>query len=354
MLVLLLAWLAAPAVPVRAAKDEGENGAAGEKEKKDDHPKEHGPTAKEHVEDQLKEWHVFHVLDFSLPLVGWVDYSLFGQDYTFPTKYEWLVLIAAVLVAVIYIPLARRMQNGEPVTGTFWNSFEGLLTFVRDEVAKPNLAGHEHAHGTGQAGSNHGDHPGEGHGRHGEGALVHPADKYVPFLWTMFLFILFCNLLGMFPFLGSPTASYFVTGSLALICFLLFHAAPIAKHGLFSYLKALWPKIDLPAFYGIGWLFKNIICLMIFVIELFGTVIKSFVLAVRLFANMFAGHMVLASILVFIWAARNSHLWPVVLTASVLGQVGLSLLELFVAFLQAYIFVFLTALFLGMGLNPEH
>jgi F-type H+-transporting ATPase subunit a len=88
-----------------------------------------------------------------------------------------------------------------------------------------------------------------------------------------------------------------------------------------------------------------------------GTVIKSFVLAVRLFANMFAGHMVLASIMLFIVIVGHHGLdltWGVVTVASVVGVVLLSLLELFVAFLQAYVFVFLTSLFMGMALHPEH
>ena len=84
------------------------------------------------------------------------------------------------------------------------------------------------------------------------------------------------------------------------------------------------------------------------------SVIKSGVLAIRLFANMFAGHMVVASILMFIVLARDSSLWGLVTVASVLGVIALSLLELFVAFLQAYIFTFLTALFIGMAVNPEH
>jgi F-type H+-transporting ATPase subunit a len=96
--------------------------------------------------------------------------------------------------------------------------------------------------------------------------------------------------------------------------------------------------------------------LMICVIEAGGTVIKSGVLAVRLFANMFAGHTVLAMILSFIILAANAIplLWGSITFASVLGVVALSLLELFVAFLQSYIFVFLTALFMGMALNPQH
>jgi F-type H+-transporting ATPase subunit a len=204
------------------------------------------------------------------------------------------------------------------------------------------------------------------------------------------LFLLFCNLLGMFPFLGSPTASIWVTGALACTAFVMLHGAAIVKmgfeyghddghhehhshgHGVARsplldglrkvpllgpllvgtvlYFKALWPHIDVPY---VGWFFS----LAIFAIELVGTVIKSGVLAVRLFANMFAGHTVLAVILLFIYSAAvagNGFLLGGVSVVSVLGIVALSLLELFVAFLQAYIFVFLTALFMGMSLHPEH
>ncbi|HLN31888.1 MAG TPA: F0F1 ATP synthase subunit A [Gemmataceae bacterium] len=229
-------------------------------------------------------------------------------------------MIAAFLIIVIFIPLCRRAQKGGLPKGPFWNTFEAFLTFIRDEVAKPNLGDHD-------------------------------ADRYVPFLWTLFVFILFCNLLGMIPFLGSPTASISVTAALAVCSFIMMHAAGIMKLGGWHYIKSLWPHLDLPL------PARLIIGLLIFVIELFGTVIKSFVLAVRLFANMFAGHMVLATILGFIvMVGVNGFtlLWPVVTLASVLGVVALSLLELFVAFLQAYIFVFLTALFMGMSMHPSH
>lgn len=286
------------------------------------------------------------------------------------TKFMILELLAAALILLIYIPLARRSQDGKLPQGRWWNAFESLLTFVRNEIARPNLGEKE-------------------------------ADKYVPYLWTLFLFLLFCNLLGMFPFLGSPTASIWVTGALACTSFVMLHGAAIVKMGYeaehghghghdhdhhegpghhletghghpahassFSglrqipvlgpllvgtilYFKALWPHIEVPY---VGWLFSGVI----FVIELVSTVIKSGVLAVRLFANMFAGHTVLAVILLFIYSAAvagNGFLLGGVSVASVLGVVALSLLELFVAFLQAYIFVFLTALFMGMSLHPEH
>jgi F-type H+-transporting ATPase subunit a len=308
----------------------------------------HAPDPMHEVQDHVDKWVLFEQLFkeevaiplFSIPL---------GSGYRFAiTKFMILELIAAGLLLLIFIPLARRIRAGGLPQGRFWNLFEGLLIFVRDEICRPNLDG----------GHAHEEHAAEGHGHgHGEHASApahapaRPSDRFVPFFWTLFLFLLFCNLLGMIPFMGSPTASIWVTGGMALISFIMFHAAAIAKVGVIRYFVSLWPKIDVPY---VGWIFS----LMIYVIELFGTAIKGGVLAVRLFANMFAGHMVLANILLFIYVVGNasglSALWGGVTVASVLGVVALSLLELFVAFLQAYVFTFLTALFMGMSLNPEH
>jgi F-type H+-transporting ATPase subunit a len=328
---------------------------------------EHKHSPFEHVQD-TNLWQFFTSLfgdkqEVPLPVVPIFNYHL--QI----TKFMILELIAAALIIIIYVPIARQSSNGELPKGRWWNAFESLLTFVRNEIAKPNLGEKD-------------------------------ADKYVPYLWTLFLFLLFCNLLGMFPFMGSPTASIWVTGALALISFIMLHGAAIVKLGYeppgshghgddhhegpshhpetghhklaapadpyaglrklpilgpvmigtVRYFVALWPHIEVAY---VGWVFS----LFIFIIELFGTVIKSGVLAVRLFANMFAGHMVLAVILLFIVSAAESrNIWMLggVSIASVLGVVALSLLELFVAFLQAYVFVFLTALFMGMSLHPEH
>jgi F-type H+-transporting ATPase subunit a len=274
-----------------------------------------------HVSDATR-WEFFdsffgHPVEWSLPAIP----TPWGALHL--TKFMILELIAAGLILLIYVPLARKARSGALPKGWSWNMFEVLLTFVRNDIARPNLGG-EH-------------HPEE-------------ADKYVPFLWTLFLFILFLNLLGMFPFMGSPTASIWVTGGLAIIAFFAMHGCAIAKMGGWHYLKSLWPPIDVPY---VGWVFSA----MIFVIELTGTVIKSAVLAVRLFANMFAGHLVLAFLLFFIYLAGQVGsyiLFGGVTLASVLGVTALSLLELFVAFLQAYVFVFLTALFMGMALHPQH
>ena len=280
----------------------------------------HIPSPFDHVQDtEFGHWEFFDTLFGNK--VEWnlrtIHLPLVNHDLQI-TKFMILELIVAGLLLLIFVPLARKARGGALPKGPWWNAFESLLTFVRNEIARPNLGEHE-------------------------------ADKYVPFLWTLFTFVLFCNLLGMIPFLGSPTASIWATGALAVCAFAMMHGAAIFKVGPVKYVKGLWPHIDVPY---VGWFFSG----MIFLIEFMGTFIKAGVLAVRLFANMFAGHAVLAMIMLFIAMAINSGplLWGSITVASVLGQVALSLLELFVAFLQAYIFVFLTALFMGMALHPQH
>ena len=260
-------------------------------------------SAFEHVQDTYY-WHFFHdqILELPYPI----------------SKYVVLMVLAAVIILLIYVPLANKAKDGAAPRGYWWNCFESMLTFIRDEVAKP--------------------------------CIGHDADHYVPYLWTTFLFILFCNLFGLFPFLGSPTASFSVTAALALVTFFFIHGSAVARMGVGHYLKSYVPHIDIP--FGMGYFVVPLIVL----IEAFGNLIKAFVLAVRLFANVFAGHIVLAFILVFIVLVKHEgpFLFWGVTASSVFGVTALSLLELFVAFLQAYVFTFLTSLFLGMALHPQH
>jgi F-type H+-transporting ATPase subunit a len=269
------------------------------------------PTALEEVMDTA-DWHFFHTLGIHLPLPNIAGFQL--------TKYMLLEVIAAALILVIYIPLARRLARGDPPRGAWDNLFETLLTFVRDHVARPALGEHD-------------------------------ADRFLPFLWTLFLFILFNNLLGIVPLMGSATASIYVTGALALCVFFAIHGSAVQKMGAAHYIGSLWPHIDVPIpVMGI------VIKVVVFIIEIIGVLVRNGVLAVRLFANMFAGHTVLATILLFIvMAAKLAFaMWAGIAITSVVGVVLLSLLEIFVACLQAYIFVFLAALFMGLAMHPAH
>ena len=260
-------------------------------------------SAFDHVQDTYS-WHLFFDRYIDLP---WPV-----------SKYVILMLLASVAILLIYVPIANKAKDGSPPRGYWWNCFEIMLEFVRDEVARP--------------------------------CLGHDTDRYVPYLWTTFLFILFCNLGGLFPFLASPTASFTVTAALAFVTFFFIHGGAVARMGVWNYLKSYVPHVDVP--FGMGYF---IVPLIIF-IEAIGNVIKCFVLAIRLFANVFAGHVVLAFILFFIVLVKNEgpFLFWGVTVSSVLGVTALSLLELFVAFLQAYVFTFLAALFLGMALHPQH
>ena len=154
---------------------------------------------------------------------------------------------------------------------------------------------------------------------------------------------------GRAPWAGSPTASLAVTGALALITFATVLFTGMKKFGVGHYWLTLIPHMDLSP--GL----RVIMVPMIFVIEVFGLFIRHAVLAVRLLANMFAGHLVIAVIVSFIVAAANIFilLWAGVAVASLAAATALTLLELFFAFLQAYIFIFLSALFIGMAAHPH-
>jgi F-type H+-transporting ATPase subunit a len=171
----------------------------------------------------------------------------------------------------------------------------------------------------------------------------------------------------MIPFLASATGSIAVTAALALICFVIIHYNGIvANHGFGGYLKTFIPPIEK------GDIMMKImgppIQVLLFILELSGAFIRAAVLAIRLFANMLAGHTVLMVIFIFIYqlgvssyppdgSAGSSSaqwlFWPVTI-AAVLLNTGLSVLELFVACLQAYVFTYLTATFIGLAMHPEH
>jgi F-type H+-transporting ATPase subunit a len=232
------------------------------------------------------------------------------------TKFMLLELAAAVLMLMIFIPLARRVAVGGPPRGRFWNLFEFLLLFVRDEMVRPAIGGHD-------------------------------ADRFLPFVWTLFFFVLFCNLVGLVPWAGSPTAAIAVTAALALVSFVTVVSAGITKIGPVRFWIGLCPKMELPLVLAI------VMKPVIIALEAFSLLIKHTILAVRLLANMFAGHLVLAVIVSFIALFANSAAWYGVMPASVFAATALSLLELFVGFLQAYVFAFLTALFIGMSVHQH-
>lgn len=270
-----------------------------------------------HVELPLIDLGTLRMGAFQVPFLGQVPALEIPLRLQL-TKFMVLELLVAVFMVLIFVPLAWRLRRGQYPQGRLTTFFDAVLCYIRNHVARPAIGQHQ-------------------------------ADRYLPFLWTLFFFILFCNLMGLLPWAGSPTGTLSVTGVLAVLTFAMVVGAGIQEHGLGGYLKGLVPHIDLKGLLGI------VLKFMLWVIEFAGLCIKHAVLAVRLMANMFAGHLVLAVILSFIAAVANSWLilWFGVMVASVAGQVALMMLELFVAFLQAYIFTFLAALFIGMSVHQH-
>ena len=221
------------------------------------------------------------------------------------SKHVFFLLLSALIVAMFAIYAARRNRKNIVPKG-LGNLFEVFIVFIRDEVALPNM---------------------------GPGGL-----KYVPFLLTLFFLILIMNLLGLIPYGASSTANISVTAGLAFVAFIMIQAAAIREQGVTHYLAHLTG--------GVHW---SIWPIMI-PVEILGLFTKPFALCMRLFANMNGGHIVILALIGLILLFRSVVVAPL----SVVFSVGVMMLELFVAFLQAYIFVMLTSLFMGFGMQSEH
>jgi F-type H+-transporting ATPase subunit a len=231
------------------------------------------------------------------------DRLVFGSIDMTPTKHVVMMWIAsAILLAVVFGALRRKAI----VPKGLYNFVEMLVQFVRNEIAVANIGEKD-------------------------------ADRFVPYLLTAFFFILFVNLFGLVPFAGTATANVNVTVMLALFTFIVTQYTAIKAMGIGGFLahltggvpKSLWP-----------------LWFVMIPVELLGLFTKPFALTVRLFANMLAGHIVILSLLGLIYALNSQ--WVAI--GSVPMALGIFLLELFVAFVQAYIFTMLSSLFIGSGL----
>lgn len=235
--------------------------------------------------------------------------NLYQKDSGFCiSRFMVLEFFIALLMLVVFTWFASRLKKNVVPKGRFTHMIDAFVCYLRDQVIRPGI----------------------GHG----------ADKFVPVLLTMFFFVLGCNLLGMIPWLGAPTASFSVTLSLAFATLVIGIGAGALKFGPVGVWLNLVPHMDLPLLIGIP------IKCMLFVIELMGLFIKHAVLGVRLLANMVAGHLVLLGIVAL---GVDMSGWSLIVALPVIvgAAVLFSCLELFVAFLQAYIFTFLSSLFIG-------
>ena len=261
-----------------------------------------------------------------------------------------LVVTAAALLLLALIPVAarpRRTRPGGPappeaspdarasrsrtrlgegasrsrmVPAGLANLIESICVFLREEVARPVMREH--------------------------------TDRYIGFVWTVFFFVLSLNLLGMVPsekiialltgrenhFGGPATANIYVTGGLAAVTFLMTHIYGIRQQGFGHYIINFAPQAP-------WWIMP-----LLYFLEIITAFVRPFTLAVRLFANIIAGHILVATFLGLILVFKNYC----AAVASVSAVVAVSFLELLVAFIQAFIFTFLSTLYIGFSISPEH
>jgi F-type H+-transporting ATPase subunit a len=242
-------------------------------------------------------------------LPRWAPVRIGGLELDLsPTKHVVWMLIAATVAAVVLVLAASSHRRHSRAIGRprgFATGVEATVLYLRDQVVLRNV------------------------GPHGE--------KYVPFVLTLFFFILFANLFGLIPYGSTATGNISVTATLALITFIVVEIAGMRALGA-GYLSTIfyWNK-DLPMYMRIP------MFLIMSPVELIGKFTKPFALAIRLFANMTAGHVVVLALIGLIFTFGSYFLAIAPLAMSV----GIMLLELFVAFLQAFIFALLASVFIG-------
>ena len=231
-----------------------------------------------------------------------------------PTKHVVMLLVAATLCVLVLVGAARSHVRHTRTIGRprgFGAAIEAVVLYMRNEIILPNV------------------------GHHGE--------RYVPYLLTVFFFILFANLLGLIPYTATATGNVAVTGMLAIISFLVTEISGIVSLGP-KYLGTIvyWNK-DLPI------LMRIPLAIIMTPVEIMSKLTKPFALAIRLFANMTSGHIVVLAFIGLIFTFKG-----LASGAPFLMAVGIMLLELLVAFLQAFIFTLLTSSFIGQIREAHH
>ncbi|MFA5160633.1 MAG: F0F1 ATP synthase subunit A [Elusimicrobiales bacterium] len=245
-----------------------------------------------------------HIIDHTVAVLRVAGFSL-------PITKHLLMMWLSGGFLMIAVPALARARSPRFALGR--SLVEAVAAFVRNDIVLPNM---------------------------GEAGLV-----YTEYFCTLFTFILVCNFIGLVPFGATATGNISVTAALALSTLALIIFSGLREQGLAGYLKSFVPS-GVP-----GWLAP-----MIFPIELISLAAKTFALCIRLFANMIAGHFVILSLfgLIFIFGAISPVAdWTLTVPAAVGMALFVSLLEVLVAVLQAYIFTFLTAIFAGMAMHPH-
>jgi F-type H+-transporting ATPase subunit a len=231
-----------------------------------------------------------------------------------PTKHVVMLLIASLLCGIVMISAARSHVKHTAMIGRprgFGTTIEAMVLYLRDEIILPTV------------------------GHHGE--------RYVPYLLSIFFFLLFANLLGLIPYGATPTGNISVTAAMAILSFVVIEISGMRALGT-KYLSTIfyWNRdLALPI--------RVVMFLIMSPVEFVSKLTKPFALAIRLFANMTAGHIVVLAFIGLIFTFKG-----VASGLPFLMAIGIMLLEIFVGFLQAFIFMLLTSVFIGLVREAAH
>ena len=255
-----------------------------------------------------------YVCELSLPQWEPVHIGGFTLDLS-PTKHVVFMLLAASIAMIVLVSAGQASKKHHRMIGRprgMAAAMEAMALYLRNEVVLPNV------------------------GHHGE--------KFVPFALTLFFFILMCNLLGLIPYGSTATGNISVTLTLALITFVVVEIAGMRAQGV-GYLGTIfyWNK-DLPI------VMRLLMFVLMSIVETLGKLTKPFALTIRLFANMTAGHIVLLALIGLIFTFKS---WAIA-GVPVAMATAISVLELFVSFLQAFIFTLLACVFIGQIRESHH
>jgi F-type H+-transporting ATPase subunit a len=232
-----------------------------------------------------------------------------------PTKHVVFMILAAILVGLFVVLAARSHARSTAEIGRprgFAAGLEAVILYLRNDIFMPVLGGHG-------------------------------GERYIPLVLSLFFFILFCNLFGLIPYGSTPTGNVSVTGALAILTFVVVEIAGIRSLGR-GYLGTIiyWPH-DMPL---IG---KLLLTPIMTPVEIIGKFTKPFALTIRLFANMIAGHVIILALIGLIFMFG----WAVSILAIPMA-LFIMFLEILVAFIQAFIFALLAAVFIGQIRAAHH
>ena len=258
----------------------------------------------EHVTDS----HTLSFLPFGeihLPVFPPINIGGISLDMSL-TKHVVMLWLVAILVFIVMKAVSRSYKQSL-IPGRFASAVEMVIIFIRDDVVVP--------------------------------AIGEKGRRYLPFFLTLFFFILFSNFFELIPYASTPSGDISVTAALAIIAFILVQGSGIKQNGVVGYFRGLVPS-------GIPIFAIPIIAL----VEIMGLFTKPFALCVRLFANLLAGDIAIYSFIGLIFVFGTVLVAPLAIGFALFIEI----LEVLVAFIQAYIFVTLTALFVGMAIHQEH